>query len=257
MRTKYLLTNLSHLDPFYIKQEFAPSEKSFLLKRQQAAHDLIAPHLRILQFLASHLNATRLSSPHLQRTFHRLINPTLQGLQDCAGHPLAREIHFHILLLALTIIRYCTGLNDIARWKLKNAILSSGLQWFSHQPRWVPSRLEGFYTRKIMPLTSNRWSFGGNRLQLKAETRLMADVNTALLAISHIGSKAEGNFHSLVAKQELLHTLLVNEQDRLSVWLHPLDQERRHVFSAPLSGRLPPEASPAGSLSSSHNANMI
>ena len=90
---------------------------------------------------------------------------------------------------------------------------------------------------------SNRWSFGGNRLQIKAETRLLADVDAALRATSQICSKSEGNFQSLTSKQELLHLLVENEQMRLVVWLYPLDHERRHIFPSLHSGRMPQEAS--------------
>lgn len=130
-----LINETSHPDPFYIKEEFAPSDKQVLSAQQQAAHDLIAPHLRILQFLASHFNATRLGSPHVQKVFQRLLSVTLQEFRHCTGHPLAREFHFQVVLFGLNVLRYSTGLDVVARWRLKDAILSAGLKWFSHQPR--------------------------------------------------------------------------------------------------------------------------
>ena len=107
------------------------------MKQQQAAHNLIAPHLRILQFLTSHFNASRLGSPHTQRIFYRLIHVTLNGLKLCAGHPLAREFYFQVVLFGLDIFRYSTGIEQKARWRLKDSILSAGLAWFSHQARYV------------------------------------------------------------------------------------------------------------------------
>ena len=68
----------------------------------------------------------------------------------------------------------------------------------------------------------------------------MSDVNTALRASAHIGSKAEGNLQTLEAKENLLHLLLENEQMRLVVWLYPLDHERRHIFTSP-SGKISQE----------------
>lgn len=212
---------LRHIDPFYVKEEFAPSEKTVLLKKQQTALNLIAPHLRILQFLSSHFNASRLGSQHTQRIFHRLVIVTLDGLEHSAGHPLARELHFQVILFGLTVLRHCTGLDQAARWRLKDAILSAGLAWFAHRPRW---------------------SFGGNRLQIKAETRLMADVDNALRAVSSISAQTVGTLQSLVTKQELFLMLLENEQMRLFVWLYPLDHEKRHIFSSGNSGKAPPDA---------------
>lgn len=242
-RKKFSLTSSSHTDPFYVKGEFAPSDKNVLLKQQQAAHDLIAPHLRIIQFLTSHFSAIRLSSPHLQRIFYHLVDVTLQRFQHCIRHPLAREMHFQVLMLALNILRHGAGLASTARWRLKDSILSCGLRWFSHQARLVLFR-GGVSPRVLM---SGRWSFGGNRLQIKAEIRLMADVDAALRAVSYIGSKAEGGLRPLAAKQELLHTLLENEQMRLLVWLYPLDHGARHVLPSLRSGRTPQEASSADS----------
>ena len=126
----------SHTDPFYGKKEFAPSDKNATLKRQEASHNLIAPHLRVLQFLISHFNATRLGNPHTQRIFHRLIIITLECLKDSASHPLAREIHFRIILFGLDILKFCTVLDQAARWRLKDAILSAALTWFSYPPRY-------------------------------------------------------------------------------------------------------------------------
>ena len=127
----------SHLDPFYIKEEFAPSDKAMLLKRQQATHNLLAPHLRILQFLTSHFDANRLGSPHFRRIFHRLIQKTLQGLKEASAHPLAREFHFQIVLFAIKILRYSDDLGELAKWRLKDNILSAALAWFTHSPRYV------------------------------------------------------------------------------------------------------------------------
>ncbi|MCJ1389774.1 phosphatidylinositol-4- kinase [Xylographa bjoerkii] len=198
-----------YLDPFYIKEEFAPSDKTVLLKRAQAVHNLIAPHLRVLLFLGSHFNANRLGSPHLRRIFQRLIRITLFGLQTSTGHPLAREFHFQVVLFGLTILRYSDDLGEAAKWRFKDRILSTALAWFSHPPRW---------------------SFGGNRLQIKAEVQLMTDVETALNAVVTIGSVTTKTLQSLSIKQELLVRLLENEHTHLQVWLFPTDYEKQRIF---------------------------
>lgn len=120
------------------KTEYSPSDKAIILKRQQKAQNIVSPHFRILQFFESHFNATRLGSVHTQRIFSRLVGATLVGLQNTTGHPLAREIHFHIVLFGLKVLRYCTSQTKIALWKLKDQTLSAALSWFSHPPRSVP-----------------------------------------------------------------------------------------------------------------------
>lgn len=84
-----------------------------------------------------------------------------------------------------------------------------------------------------------RWSFGGNRLQIKAEARLMTDVEMSLRAVALIGHQTIGAFHSLGVKQDLLLVLLENEKMRLEVWLYPLDHERRHLFTSGHASKAP------------------
>lgn len=92
-------------------------------------------------------------------------------------------------------------------------------------------------------LTKVRWSFGGNRLQLKAEVSLIADVGAALRAVSSLFAKDFGNLQSLATKQDLLILLLEDEQTRLIVWLYPLDHERRHVFTSAHTAKAPSDVS--------------
>ncbi|RDW74087.1 phosphatidylinositol 4-kinase-like protein [Coleophoma crateriformis] len=193
-----------HPDPFYIKEEFAPSDKTVLSRRQATAHNLLAPHGRLLQFLSSHFNATRLSNPFTERTFVRVLQITLEGLQNSTGHPLAREVRLQIVLFGLKVLKHTTMLDLSSKYRFKDQILSAGLTWFNFAPRW---------------------SFGGNRLQLKAETRLLAEVAAELTLDSFIGQRATP---SLVAKRDLLCLLLDNEQIRLTVWLFPMTQMQDH-----------------------------
>lgn len=202
---------LQQPDPFNVKQEFAPSDRHFIQKRQTFANDLISPHLRLTQFLSSHFNATRLGSSYIQRTYQRLIGITLNALSVKQRHALTREAHFHIILLSLRILRYSSNLDGHLLWRSKDRILSAALAWFSHTPQW---------------------SFGGNRLQIKAETHLLGDLLDALEKVNHIGLEASGSRKSLKSKQDLLCMLLASEQTRLMVWLFPLDHERKHHFTS-------------------------
>ncbi|KAH8676772.1 phosphatidylinositol 3 [Tricladium varicosporioides] len=194
-----------HPDPFYVKGEFAPSDRAALSKRQQAAHNLLAPHMRLLQFLGSHFNATRLGSPHTEKTFLRLLNVTLDGLRHSMGHPLAREIRFQIILFGLKILRHITALDYSSCCLLKDKILSAALTWFTFAPHW---------------------SFGGNRVQLKAETRLLADVSASLKSVQMIGQKPTPISKTIQSKESLLQVLMESELIRLNVWLYPLGEPR-------------------------------
>lgn len=193
---------LNHIDPFFLKEEFAPSELDALAKKKQLVHDILSPHVRLLQFFASHFNATRHGSPDIQRVFLRMLDLTLDAIKQSATHPMAREIRFSIVLFGLRVLRTSNTLKPGAQWRLKERLLSAGLAWFKYSPKW---------------------SFGSNILQMKTEIRLLSDVLAALQQVSFISAPAAGNTKSLQAKEQLLDLLVRNEQSRLAVWVNPLN----------------------------------
>ncbi|KAH9860737.1 hypothetical protein J1614_012069 [Plenodomus biglobosus] len=199
---------LKHEDPFYGKQEFAATDKEALSKRQQQIYNLIAPHFRLLQFLSSHFSASRLSKSDVERVYVRLMHVTLDAMNCGCSQPLAREAYFHIILLGLRIARYCITLSPTIKWRLIDRILTGALAWFAKAPQW---------------------SFGGNRLQIKAETHVLMDVQAQLEIIGKVAAAADVGA-KLKAKQDLLSLLIVNEHTRLMVWLFPLDN-KKHRFS--------------------------
>lgn len=180
-------------------------------KRQQWASNLLAPHTRLLQFLSSHYNATRKGSLHTEKAFLRLLHVTLHGLNKSTGHPLARELRFQVVLFGLKVLRHSTSVDFSARLRLKDQILSAALSWFSFAPKW---------------------SFGGNRLQLKAETQLLTEVLVALKSVVMTSQKSTPLLKSLQAKEDLLHILINSEVARLTVWLFPLKESNRNQESS-------------------------
>ena len=166
--------------------------------------------MRLLQFLGSHFNATRLGSPHTEKVFIRLLNATLDGLKHSTGHPLAREIRFSIILFGLRVLRHSIGIEFDSRCLLKDRLLSSALSWFSFPPQW---------------------SFGGNRLQLKAETRLLADVAIALRNVQMVADKPGPLLKTMQAKERLLQVLIQSEISRLAVWLYPMNNPQEGYLS--------------------------
>jgi phosphatidylinositol 4-kinase len=223
-------------DPFFLRQDFAPSDSAALSKRKQLVHNLLSPHSRLLQFLSSHYNATRLGTPDTHHLFLRLLDVTLDAVKNSTPHPMAREIRFQVVLFGLKVLKTSTTMGAIAQYRLKDLILSAGLGWFKAPPRW---------------------SFGSNNLQLKTEIRLMEDVLTALAETSSIGAQSVGGaMKSLAPKEKLLAILLESEQSRLHVWVRPIESGRpqsttfhhsskesafevRRPFSSPLPSSLP------------------
>ncbi|EJT72778.1 phosphatidylinositol 4-kinase [Gaeumannomyces tritici R3-111a-1] len=194
---------ITNPDPFLLKEEFAPSDAVFMAKRKQLVHNLLSPHTRLLQFLSSHFNATRLGSADTQRVFLRLLDLTLDAITSSTPHPMARDLKFQIILYGLRVLRTSTTLSAIAQWRLKDKLLSAALSWFNGPPSW---------------------SFGSNVLQLRTEIRLLSDIMGAVKAVSFIGANAVGSIKSLQAREQLLLLLLESEHTRLRVWVYPLGE---------------------------------
>lgn len=190
-------------DPFFLKEEFAPSDNVALAKRKQQVHNLLAPHTTLLQFLSSHYNATRLGNLDTHQVFLRLLEVTMEAVRHSTPHPMAREIRFQAILFGFRVLKTSTTMESLAKWRLKDSLLSAGLSWFNTAPRW---------------------SFGSNLLQIRTEIRLLSDVMAALKGTAQIGATSADGAKSLVSKEKLLQLLLENEQSRLIVWVHPLNE---------------------------------
>ncbi|EFR01804.1 phosphatidylinositol 4-kinase STT4 [Nannizzia gypsea CBS 118893] len=198
-----------HKNPFMNKLESSPSDKEAIVRRHRKAQNIISPHFLVLRFLESHFSASRLGSLNTQQVFRRLVSETLTALRDSTGHPLAREIHFHTILFSLKVLHSFSGQSNVGSWKLKDQILSAALSWFGHPPSW---------------------SFGGNRLQLKAEDQILHDIESMLETVSWKEVVDSKSRKSLQAKHDLLLILIGNERSRLKIWLSPLDLEKKSYF---------------------------
>ncbi|KAK6340701.1 phosphatidylinositol-4- kinase [Orbilia brochopaga] len=205
--------NFDAPDAFNAKMEYVPSDKQLLTKNQQAAINMLSPHFRLLQFLSSHFHASRHGDPNVIRVFLRMVRISLQGLKNASPHPLAREARFLFILFALQVLKHTPGIMPVVQqWKLKDQIFSAALSWFTYRPRW---------------------SYGGSRMQLKAESVIMRDVALAIQGLSSVGN---ANVKSLELKQELLMLLLENEQARVMTWISPLEGPRKQQ---PVPGIVP------------------
>ncbi|GBF61021.1 phosphatidylinositol 4-kinase [Trichophyton mentagrophytes] len=226
--------NFKHKNPFMNKLESSPSDKEAIVRRHKKAQNIISPHFLVLQFLESHFSASRLGSSNTQQVFRRLVSETLVALRDSTGHPLAREIHFHIILFSLKVLHSFSGQSNVGSWKLKDQILSAALSWFNHSPRW---------------------SFGGNRLQLKAEDQVLHDIESMLETVSWKEVVDSKSHKSLQAKHDLLLILIGNERSRLKVWLSPLDLEKKSYFFYGTGNKTVTEETVAGLLRLAWNEN--
>lgn len=231
--------------------EYAPSDMESIHKQQHRVHDRLSPHFLVLQFISSHYMAQRLNGSFIELESLALLRSSLVILEDTPSHPLARELHFFIILFSLKVLRFSSYISAGAQRQYKDQILTAALAWFKNSPR---------YEDKDSPTTGegsiadiHRYSFGGNRLQTKAETHLLADVANALQAVRNIGPENTKEASVRRKRQELLQILLANEQTRLLVWLFPLDHSKRHFFASGQHNQTPSETTLLGLLETAWN----
>ncbi|KAH6625953.1 hypothetical protein B0J18DRAFT_126588 [Chaetomium sp. MPI-SDFR-AT-0129] len=203
--------SITNPDPFFLRQDFAPSDNAALAKRKQVVHNLLAPHSHLLQFLSSHYNATLLGSLDTHFLFHRLLHATFAATKNSTPHPMAREIRLQLVLFGLKVHNTTATIKSISQVvhrRLREQLLSAGLGWFDAPPRW---------------------SFGSNILQLKTEIRLIEDVLVAVHNTAVHDSRTGDKSMVYGAKQKLLTHLLESELSRLHVWTRPVDAAKQHA----------------------------
>ncbi|KAF9414220.1 phosphatidylinositol-4- kinase, partial [Podila epigama] len=212
-------------DPFRCRMEYAPSDKKARQRSYKIASYLFSPHVIWIEFLSSRFQATRYGNSDMVDMFTRLLQLTFDNGFKMSTHPLAREGRFQLLLLGLRLIQ-SNRMEALVEYKLRNALYLSALSWFELSPRW---------------------SFGGNRMLSKTETRIMKEFGVALeqdkIFLDSILSSIQGtegqnsvdtNYvftedltrDAIVRKhtqcRRLLSLLTENELNRLGVWSTPL-----------------------------------
>ncbi|KAG0335098.1 phosphatidylinositol-4- kinase [Podila horticola] len=212
-------------DPFRARMEYAPSDKKARQRSYKIASYLFSPHVIWIEFLSSRFQATRYGNRDMVDMFTRLLQLTFDDGFKMSTHPLAREGRFQLLLLGLRLIQ-SNRMEALVEYKIRSALYLSALSWFELSPRW---------------------SFGGNRMLSKTESRIMKEFGVALeqdkIFLDSILSSIHGtdaqagvgaNYvftedltrDAIVRKhtqcRRLLSLLTENELNRLGVWSTPL-----------------------------------
>ncbi|KAI7830285.1 hypothetical protein BC939DRAFT_392956 [Gamsiella multidivaricata] len=208
-------------DPFRVRMEYAPSDKKARQKSYKIASYLFAPHTIWIEFLSSRFQATRYGNRDMVDIFTRLLQLTFNSGFKMSTHPLAREGRFQLILLGLRLIQ-SNRMEALVEYKVRSALYLAALSWFELSPRW---------------------SFGGNRMLSKTETRIMTEFGVALdqdkifldfILSSMQSSETQAGYlitndltrDAIVRKhtqcRRLLSLLNENELNRLSVWSTPL-----------------------------------
>ncbi|KAK9458641.1 uncharacterized protein V1516DRAFT_682228 [Lipomyces oligophaga] len=181
------------------KMVYAPSNKEEIMHDARQAVNSFSPHLYVIELLVSHFESSKLQSRHLFEIFERALRNALLNMEEASVHPLVRQYRFNLIQFAFKVLAGAAGLSSQRVTYFKNLVLTAALTWFSSIP--------------LFP-------FGGNRLQLKSDFRLLLSVYKQVKDLK-INSSEKSLF--LDVKKELLLQFLSHEVYRISIWLDPLE----------------------------------
>ncbi|KZV73387.1 atypical/PIKK/PI4K protein kinase [Peniophora sp. CONT] len=221
-------------DPNLQPVQYTPTDKDLIDRNMGHARRLLSPHTLILQMLFSRLQAARYRRPGLMLLILRLVLQSAKSFKTMSTHPLAREARFSFLLFGFEALK-SSRLDSMCEHILRESLYATAFGWFADRPQW---------------------SFGTNRLQLDADTKLLSEFlafiksDAARLAY-HVTSLAPNQvpathhyyINRVSALSVPLQLLVENEMYRLSIWDNPVNDLRRGTDYVPHTERSMVEAS--------------
>ncbi|EJU05379.1 atypical/PIKK/PI4K protein kinase [Dacryopinax primogenitus] len=212
------------------KQGIFSSVLEYMDHEQASAKRLLTPHALLLRALTSRFQAVRYHHAGLILILLRLVLRSTRAHQLSVAnmipstHPLAREVRFSMLLFGFEVLK-SSRMDTYTELKMREELYAAAFSWFAARPQW---------------------SFGGDRVQIDADTKIMQEFSrvihsdgirgdhlTTSLSTSHPGFCMPG--HASLAeyaaqhknRNELLRLLVENEIARLIVWANPTNDLKR------------------------------
>ncbi|TDL24976.1 atypical/PIKK/PI4K protein kinase [Rickenella mellea] len=207
---------LNYEDPFYRPVEYSPTDKSIIDRGSETARKLLSPHVLVLQMLLSRFQTARYRKPGLMLLILRLVLRTALAHKMMSTHPLAREARFSFLLFGFEALK-SSEMDSFCEHRLRDALYSAAFSWFSVRPQW---------------------SYGANRVQIDADTKLLSEFSSllstdAVRGSHHISLVSTTRMPEYVTRlknvNRLLRLLVDNEIYRLRVWSNPMNDPKRGV----------------------------
>ncbi|KAG4306232.1 hypothetical protein PORY_000220 [Pneumocystis oryctolagi] len=194
--------SIDPLNAFAKPMEYLPTDKSIYDKELQKAFNLFTPHLLLINFLSSHLQAfyKNFNVFSIISSFFRFISTAISNKKS-SKHILSRELHFHLFNLGFKILKF-KDIDAMMYMKTKKILYSAILTWFSRTPKWA---------------------FGGNKIQLETELNLLTTIQNSMetdnvVIKSSFCDETFDNIHE--NQQRLLYLLISHEKYRISTWLN-------------------------------------
>ncbi|GAA5895284.1 hypothetical protein JCM5296_002030 [Sporobolomyces johnsonii] len=222
-------------NPLNQETQYTPTDKEGLTREYLLAARLFAPMAGLLEFLSSRFQAFRYRSSDLVLASVRLVMRCLDACGKWTHHALSRELRFRFLSFGFCILQG-SEIESVAEHNLRTKLYAATLDWFAVRPTW---------------------SFGTNRIQLKADLQAIEELASVIqadapsFAFTVSSAALEGGStvlpHRLTfarakeehkVRQQLLKVLLDDEADRLRLWLNPMQDSKR----GPMVSAQPPTA---------------
>ncbi|PWN49925.1 hypothetical protein IE53DRAFT_331217 [Violaceomyces palustris] len=216
--------SLTSKHPFLRKTEMGAFDREEITRELELATKLFTPHLTLVHLISSRYQALRYRDPTMVLALVRLIQRSGAATPLMSTHPLSREVRFSLIAFGFRLVQG-SRLEGLVEHQLRAALYDMAFAWFAASPQW---------------------SFGSNRLQIKAEMQLMAELLDLLkldkvkadhhltsfppsLSVIRLpgGISVPQSIKSFDEKRTLLELLVENEYSRFSVWANPLSDGSR------------------------------
>lgn len=219
--------------PLLEKTEMSAFDRAEVERENALATRLFSPHLTLIHLISSRYQAFRYRDPTMVLALVRLIQRSGAATSLISSHPLAREARFSLIVFGFRLIQG-SRLDGLVEFQLRDALYRMAFAWFAGRPEW---------------------SFGSNRLQVRAEMQLFSELLDVLRADQLRASFVITSFPPAIAsvrlpgqlsvseairtfsdRRTLLQLLVESELSRFAVWANPLaDASRGADFNGELS----------------------
>ncbi len=224
LRKGLFSTALTSKHPFLEKTEMSAFDRDAVVAERDLATRLFTPHLTLLRLIASRFSAFHYRDPAMVLAMVRLLQHSAEAVDQMSTHPLSREVRFTLVNFGLRLVQ-SSRLDGLVEYQLRTGIYKIAFAWFAKRAQW---------------------SFGSNRLQVRAEMQLLSDTLRALQDDAFRAVSVITSFPSdlayvrlprsvtiseaarTIADQRMLLCLLIeSELHRFSIWSNPLANASR------------------------------
>ena len=215
-------------DPLLAKTDMSSFDHTEITRELRLAEELFGGQECVLQLLHERLQSGATRNPALVVVLVRLAERIVDARHALSNHALTREIRFVLVRFVLSVLKHTT-LDALLELHLRDGACRLAIDWFATRPEWT---FGGSVRRAERELGELR------KLQLALRTATMrADALVTSATVSQGGGASRARLHSsqqlsarytlaqavqLISDElQLLSVLLLSEEARLSVWLHP------------------------------------